>query len=52
MGHCVPLMVHTGVVHFYSVQDVICINITRKYQWKMLELKKKQQICINTMVHF
>lgn len=31
-----------GVVYFYSVQDVICINITRKYyHWKMLELKKK-----------
>lgn len=47
----VPLIGHMGVVYFYSVQDVICINITRKYyHWKMLELKKR--ICINTMVHF
>lgn len=28
------------VVYFYSVQDVICINITRKYyHWKMLVKK-------------
>lgn len=38
-GECPTEGAH-WVVYFYSVQNGICINITRRYYWKMLELEK------------
>lgn len=29
-----------STVYFYSVQNGICINITRRYYWEMSDLEK------------